>query len=112
MAKYYLVGSSVKRTPHTGLIVTAYYKQNPENPLEQPQRLVVFNRWPPVEMEAEVVTIPLNGIYETTSGHKIDHITPLCPTTINEEGKRVFWKGYNPEERLVQALHILKRVDD
>lgn len=112
MATFYIVGGSVKRTPHTGLVVTAYYKQDPENPLEQPQRLVVFNRWPPVKMEAEVIAVPLNGIYVTTSGHRIDTINPICPTTVDENGRKVFWRGYSPAERVAQALRILKRVDD
>lgn len=72
MAKFKLVGAHAKRVPHTGLVVTCCYKQDPENPLEKPTPLTVFNCWPPVELEAELVEVPLDGIYEYPNGKRVD----------------------------------------
>ena len=58
--KYTLISANATRNPHNGLMVTAYYKQDPSNPVEVPQRLVVFNRWPNVEIEADTVEYKLN----------------------------------------------------
>lgn len=94
MAKFYLVCADAKRIPHTGLRVVAQYRQQPENPLEKPQRLTVFNRWPPVEMEADVVTIDLDGVYEYPDGTRIKEYPVFAPKT--RDG--LYLRGYNPEE--------------
>lgn len=94
MAKFYLVCADAKRIPHQGLMVVAKYKQQPENPLEISQCWTVFNRWPPVEMEADVVTIDLNGVYEYPNGIRISEITAFVPKT--KDG--LYFRGCSPEE--------------
>ena len=107
MAKYYIVGGSVKRPSHIGLIVTAYYKQDPENKFEKPERITMFNRWPPAEMEADVIDVPLNGVYEYPNGFKTDHVHSLCPKT--KEG--AYYQGWSPQEILANVLHVLTKVE-
>ena len=108
MSKFYLVGGCVKRNPHTGLVCTGYYKQDPKNPLEKPRKITLFNRWPPVEMEAEVVDVPLNGVYEYPNVVRINSINVMCPRT--KEG--TYYKGWSPQELIAQRMHLLKKVID
>lgn len=108
MAKFYLVGGCTKRNPHTGLVNICYYKQDPENLLEKPRKVVMFNRWPPVEMEADVVDVPLNGVYEYPSGIRTSNINVICPKT--KEG--TYYRGWSPQELVAQSMHLLKKVID
>lgn len=108
MAKFYIVGGSIKRTPHTGLVVTGYYKQNPQDIYEKPRKVTMFNSWPPVEMEADVVDVPLNGVYEYPSGVRIDRVNVICPKT--KEG--LYYRGWSPQELVAQRMHLLKKVID
>ena len=108
MSKFYLVGGYAKRNPHTGLVCTGYYKQDPENLLEKPRKVVFFNRWPPVEMEADVVDVPLNGVYEYPSGVRVDHINATAIKT--KDGK--YYRGWSPQELVAQRMHLLKKVVD
>lgn len=108
MSKFYLVGGYAKRNPHTGLVCTGYYKQDPENLLEKPRRITLFNRWPPVEMEAEVVDVKLNGVYEYPNGIRTNSINMMCPKT--KEG--LYYKGWSPQELIAQRMHLLKKVID
>lgn len=61
MAKFTLVSADTIRDPHKGLITKAYYKQDPSNQQEKPQCLLVFNRWPKVTIEAEIIEHKLDG---------------------------------------------------
>lgn len=108
MSKFYIVGGSIKRTPHTGLVVTGYYKQNPQDIYEKPRKVTMFNCWPPVEMEADVVDVPLNGVYEYPSGVRTDRINTIAIRT--KDGK--YCRGYSPQELVAQRMHLLKKVID
>lgn len=87
MATFKLVGAHVKRVPHIGLVSTGYYKQDPENLLERPVSITVFNRWPTVELDGELVEVPLNGVYE-------------------------YPRGFSPAEQVAKKQNCLKKVVD
>lgn len=108
MSKFYIVGGSIKRSPHTGLVVTAYYKQDPNNPYEKPQTLTMFNRWPTVEIDAKVVDVPLNGIYEYPNKKRVTQIQALAVKT--KEG--LWYKGYSPAELVAKRMNLLKKVSE
>ena len=108
MAKFYLVCADALCIPHQGLRVKACYKQNPENLQEKPQQLVVFNRWPSVELEADVVDVPLDGVYEYPDKSRIDNMQTFCPKT--KDG--TYMMGYSPEEIVARRLKHLERVTE
>jgi hypothetical protein len=89
-------------------MVTAYYKAVPSDPLEVPQKLTVFNKWPSIEIEADLVTHKLNGIYEYPNGKRTDTVIAFCPKT--KAG--LYIMGYNPDEIVARKLSVLKRVED
>ena len=101
-------GGYEKRNPHTGLVSVAYYKQDPKNVLEKPRKVVFFNSWPPLEMEADVVDVPLNGVYEYSNGVRVDRVNVICPKT--KEG--LYYRGWSPQELVAQRMHLLKKVVD
>lgn len=105
--KYTLVKANATRNPHQGLMVKAWYKQEPDNPLEIPQPLVFFNKWPPVEMEAKVTEYKLNGVYEYPSGKRTDTVFAFSPKT--KEG--TYFSGYSPEELIAKKLNVLTKVE-
>ena len=107
MAKFTLVSAHANRNPHQGLVVKAYYKQDPSNPFEIPYSIVVFNKWPPIEQEAEIVEHKLNGIYEYPNGKRTNCLHLFCPKT--KEG--LFYMGLSPEEQIMQRLHVLSKVE-
>lgn len=107
MAKFTLVAAHATRKPHQGLMVKAYYKQNPENPLEIPYSVVVFNKWPSVEVEAEVVEHKLNGVYEYPNGKRTNTILAFCPKT--QDGK--YYDGYSPQQIIAKRLEVLTKVE-
>ena len=104
--KYTLISANATRKQHKGLMVTAYYKQDPSNPLEVPQRLTVFNKWPSVEIEADLIVHKLNGIYEYPNGKRTDTVIAFSPKT--KDG--LYLMGYNPETIVAKKLSVLKRV--
>lgn len=106
MAKFTLACADAKRVPHAGLMVKAYYKQHPENPYEKSQQLVVFNKWPPVELEADIVDMPLDGTYEYPNGLRVDNTITFCPKA--KDG--TYLSGYSPEQIVAHRLTNLKRV--
>lgn len=106
--KYTLISANATRNPHNGLMVTAYYKQDPSNPLEVPQRLVVFNRWPNVEIEADVVEYKLNGVYKYPNGKRTSSVVAFSPKT--KDGN--YLMGYSPEEIIAKRLNVLVKVED
>lgn len=108
MAKFYLVCADAKRIPHTGLMVRAYYKQKPEDRYEKPRQLVVFNKWPSVELEADVIDVPLKGVYEYPNGARISTTTVFCPKT--KDG--TYMMGYSPKEIVARRSWYLKRVTE
>lgn len=89
MAKFTLVSATTTRDPHRGLMTRAYYKQDPSNPLEKPNCLVVFNRWPKVIIEAELKEYPLNGVYENKNHRRFDHLVLFCPKTQGSSTEQV-----------------------
>lgn len=106
MAKFTLVCADARRIPHTGLKVTAYYKQQLDNPFEKPFKLIVYNKWPPVELEADVVEVPMGGIYEYPNGVRISTIIAFCPKT--KDG--TYWAGYSPQQIMRSRRDSLKCV--
>lgn len=107
MAKFTLIKANAVRNPHQGLVVKAYYKQEPDNPLEIPHTVVVFNCWPRVEIEADIIEYKLNGVYEYPSGKRTDVIRGIAPKT--KEG--TYFSGYNPEELIAKKLNVLTKVE-
>ena len=105
--KYTLVSAHANRNPHQGLMVKAYYKLDPSNPLEVPQSLVVFNQWPPVIMEAELTEYKLDGVYEYPNGTRTRDIRVLSPK--NEDGS--YKSGWDPADMIAKRLAILVKVD-
>lgn len=104
--KYTLISATATRNPIRGLMVTAYYKQNPSDSNEIPQRLVVFNKWPSVEIEADLIIHKLNGVYEYPNGKRTDTVVAFSPKT--KSGS--YLMGYNPEVIVAEKLSVLKRV--
>lgn len=104
--KYTLISAKATRNPIRGLMVTAYYKQNPSDPNEIPQRLVVFNKWPSVEIEADLVMHKLDGVYEYPNGKRTDTVIAFSPKTKGG----LYLKGYNPEAITAEKLSVLKKV--
>lgn len=107
MAKFTLVSATTTRDPHRGLMTIAYYKQDPSNPLEKPQSTVIFNRWPTVTIEAEVIEYPLNGVYENKNHKRLDSLVLFCPKTT--EG--LFCAGRSPAEQIGKLLTKLTKVE-
>lgn len=107
MAKFTLVAAHANRNPHQGLVVKAYYKQDPSNSFEIPYSVVVFNKWPPIEQEAEVVEHKLNGVYEYPNGKRTNCLRLFCPKTQKGE----FYMGMSPTEQIAQRLHVLTKVE-
>lgn len=106
--KYTLVAAHANRDPHRGLMVKAYYKQDPSNPFEVPQSMVVFNRWPPVEMEAEVTEYKLDGIYEYPNGKRTREIRTFSPKNQDD----TYVKGMSPQELISKRLCVLVKVGE
>ena len=106
MGKYTLVSATATRKPHIGLMVQAWYKQDPENVLEVPYRLTVFNSWPPTTLEAEAIEYPLNGTYKYPNGKRVNTLHLFCPKT--KEG--LFYKGYSPAEQIAERMKNLTVV--
>lgn len=88
-------------------MVTAYYKQNPSDSNEIPQRLVVFNGWPPVEIEADVKIHKLDGVYEYPNGKRTTDVVAFSPKTKNG----LYMLGYNPDEIIAKKLTALTKVE-
>lgn len=107
MAKFTLVAAHANRYPHKGLEVKAYYKQDPSNPFEIPHSIVVFNKWPPIEQEAEVVEHKLDGVYEYPNGKRTNCLHLFCPKT--QEGN--FYMGLSPAEQIIARLNVLTKVE-
>lgn len=107
MAKFTLVSATTTRDPHRGLMTRAYYKQDPSNQQEKPHCLVVFNRWPTVTIEGEVVEFPLDGVYEDKYHRKHNKLDFLCPKT--KEG--LFAMGHCPEEIAAKMLTRLRKIE-
>lgn len=110
--KYNLISAYAKRTAHTGLMVTAYYQQEGEA-LAKPFKLTVFNGWPRVEIDADVIThhfttpmawIDKDGKFERTSKGYLkltQCVVVFCPKT--KEGK--YLRGYSPEEQITKLIN-------
>lgn len=107
MAKFTLVSAVTTRNPHQGLITKAYYKIDPSDPLEEPHCIVVFNRWPTVTINAELVEYPLGGVYENKNGRRMDRAVLLCPKT--PDG--LFCMGYSPAEQASVILRKLVKIE-
>lgn len=105
--KYELISATATRNQIRGLMVTAYYKQNPSDSNEIPQRLVVFNRWPPVEVEADVKIHKLNGTYEYPNGKRTTDVVAFSPKT--KAG--LYMSGYSPDEIIAKKLSALTKVE-
>lgn len=109
--KYQLIEAHAIRKPHQGLIVTAYYLPKTEDKtalLTKPHKIVMFNRWPPVEVEADYVEVKLNGVYAYPNGTRTRTIRAFCPK--KEDGD--YLKGCRPEEVIHYQQNILRRVGD
>lgn len=106
--KYTLVSAHASRDPHRGLMVKAYYKQDLSNPFEEPHSIVVFNRWPPIEMEAEVTEYKLDGIYEYPNGRRTREIRTFSPK--NKDNTYV--EGMSPQELKSRISRILVKVGE
>jgi hypothetical protein len=109
--KYQLIEAHATRKPHRGLIVTAYYLPKTEDKtvlLTKPHKIVMFNRWPPVEVEADYVEVKLNGVYAYPNGTRTSTIRAFCPKT--EEGS--YLRGYSPEEAIHHQQNVLRKVSD
>ena len=107
MAKFTLVAAHANRNPHQGLVVKAYYKQDPSNYLEIPYSITVFNQWPTVEVEADTVEHKLNGVYEYPNGRRTRCLHLFCPKT--KEG--LYYRGYSPAEQIGNLLNKLIKVE-
>lgn len=107
----YQNGRGISTTAYRG-----YYKINPKDSKEIPQTIIKFGEHALEELnrcktiEAEVVTVPLNGTYEYPNGSRIKETQVFCPTVINEVGVKMFAQGYNPEEIATRRTNFLKRV--
>lgn len=106
MAKFTLVYAEARWIKHTGLKVTAYYKKDPDCLFEKPYRLTVFNKWPSIKLEADVVQVPMGGIFEYPNGTRIDTVMAFCPKTTDG----TYWMGYSPLEIMRRTRDNLKCV--
>ena len=107
--KYQLVEAHATRKPHQGLVVTAYYLPKTEDKtalLTKPHKIVMFNRWPPVEVEANYVEVKLNGVYAYPNGTRTRTIRAFCPT--DTDGNYLI--GYSPEDVIHYQQSILRKV--
>lgn len=106
-AKFTLVSAQTTRSLHQGLVVNAFYRQDPENSLELTYKITLFNRWPPIKLNADLVDYPLNGIYEYPNGRRIDCLHLFCPKT--QDG--LFLEGFSPAEQVARKLQVLSKVE-
>lgn len=109
--KYQLIEAHATRKPHQGLVVTACYLPKTEDKtalLTKPHKIVFFNRWPPVEVEADYVEVKLNGVYTYPNGTRTSTIRAFCPKT--EEGS--YLKDYSPEDVIHRQQNILRKVSN
>lgn len=104
--KYTLVAAHASREQHRGLMVKAYYKHDLSNPLEIPYSIVVFNQWPPIEVEAEVTVHKLNGIYEYPNGKRTSEIRVFSIKNKDDTYKM----GFSPQELIAKKLTVLVKV--
>ncbi len=106
--KYTLVSAKANRNPHVGLVVTGYYKLNPSDPTEIPQRLVFFNDWPNVKIDAVATEHKLDGTYEYKNGHRTNVIRTFSPKTKDS----TYAMGISPMELLSKRLCVLVKVGE
>ena len=104
--KYTLVAAHVSREPHRGLMVKAYYKPDLSNLLGVMYSIVVFNQWPPIEVEADVTVYKLDGIYEYPNGKRINEIHVF--SIKNKDG--TYKMGFSPQELIAKKLTVLVKV--
>lgn len=103
--KYILISEEIKYTNY-GLIAKALY-ENPECKLEKPHKIVFFNRWPPIEFEADYVEVELDGVYAYPNGTRTRAIRVLCPK--DKEGNYTYG---SPEEVIRHQKSILRKVSN
>lgn len=108
MAKYILVEAKATRPIHEGLKIQAWYKQEPDNPFEKPIKLNIFNKWPPIVIDGEMVEYKLDGIYAYPNGTRTREIRRLCIR--QKDG--TFANGFAPSQQIARALAVLRRVGD
>ena len=115
MATYTLV--KVRKVEGASYIAyRGFYKRNPNDKKELPQTIVRFGENALEELnqcktiEAEVVTVPLNGTYEYPNGLRIQETQTFCPITTDENGNKIFAKGYDPREIAAKRMSYMKYV--
>lgn len=105
---YTLVNAKASRNPHAGLMVIGYYKLNPSDPTEIPQKLVFFNKWPRVTIDATVTEHKLDGTYEYKNGHRTNVVRTFSPKTKNG----TYFMGYAPQQLLAERMKLLKKIEE
>ena len=108
--KYQLIEAHATRKPHQGLVVTAHYLPKTEDKialLTKPHKIVFFNRWPPVEVEADYVEVALDGVYAYPNGTRTKTIRAFCPK--DKDGSYPYG---SPEEVMRHQQNILRKVGD
>lgn len=107
MATFTLVSEHVVNRPHAGLISTAYYKQDLNNPFEKPHKTVFFNRHAPMTINADTVEVELDGLYTYPNGTRTRTIRQLAIKNKQDE----YLPGYSPDEIIAHAKHVLRKVE-
>ena len=106
---FVLISAYAKRDAHTGLNVEAYYQQKEcDFALAKPFKLTVYNGWPKVEIEADVIThhfdkpmawIDKNGNFERTKDGSLKITKTIC-LFCPKVKSGAYAMGRSPQEQL------------
>lgn len=117
--RYTCVKAEIKKTRGEREYAILWFKVDPNNLLEKPERHVSFSRGvieyvkqglaEGSEEEAEVVMYPLGRKFKYPSGVITDSLKLFCPKVYVHD-HWVWMRGYSPDELAMDALHVLTPV--
>jgi len=117
--KYTCVDSKVEKTRGGHEYAVLWFKTDPKNVWEKPEKLVSFSRSDieyvkrglaeGIEQEAEVVMYPLGKKFKYPSGVITDSLRLFC-LKVYVDDHYVWMNGYSPDELAINKLHVLTPV--
>lgn len=117
--RYTCVSSNVEKTRGGREYAVLWFKVDPNNLLEKPEKLISFSRSviehvkrglaEGSEQEAEIVMYSLGRKFKYPSGVITDSLKLFCPKVYVDD-HWVWMHGYSPDEQAINKLHVLTPV--
>lgn len=118
---YHCVGYKKEETKGGQEFATFWFKLDPNNQFEIPEKIVTFDRdimlWLRIggfelwskKQHAEVVFYPLGRKMRYPNGRIVDTLRLFCLKVL-DDGKCRWMTGYSPEQLAMNHLHILTPI--